>query len=237
VGSDSFGRELKTRLDGEGVDTRWVREAPGTSTGVAAITVCKADNAIIVVPGANASLGAADLDAAEAEFSRSDVVIAQLEVPLATVAHAADLASRHGKPFILNPAPAMALPESLLARCTLITPNEFELSQAIGVARDRWRESVTRMPGRIVMTKGKEGAYFSDAAGVLRHQPGFPVTPIDTTGAGDTFNGALAAFWSMGIEEAVRRGCAASALKIGKAGAQEGMPRLQELDTFLAHAR
>ena len=136
VGSDAFGSELKARLAAEGVATRWVHETPGVSTGIAAITVCNADNAIVVVPGAKRCLSAADLDAAESAFAEADVVLAQLEVPLATVEHGAELAARYRKPFVLNPAPAARLPESLLARCTLITPNEYELGTAL--AGPRW---------------------------------------------------------------------------------------------------
>ena len=237
VGGDAFGRELKARLTAEGVATRWVHETPGVSTGIAAITVCNADNAIVVVPGANASLSAADLDAAEPAFAETDVVLAQLEVPLATVEHGAELAARYRKPFVLNPAPATRLPESLLARCTLLTPNEYELGTALAQPDTSWQQLLSRLPGRVVMTKGAEGAYFTDAAGVLRHQPGFAVTPVDTTGAGDTFSGALGAFWDLGLAEAVRRGAAAGALSVTKRGAQDSMPTLAELIAFLDRAR
>jgi ribokinase len=237
VGSDAFGRELKARLTAEGVATRWVNETPGVSTGIAAITVCNADNAIVVVSGANACLSAADLDAAEPAFAAADVVLAQLEVPLATVEHGAELAARYRKPFVLNPAPAMRLPETLLARCTLITPNEYELGTALAHPDVPWRELLTRLPGRVILTKGAEGAYFTDAAGVPRHQAAYVVKPVDTTGAGDTFNGALGAFWDLGLTEAVRRGSAAGALSVTKRGAQDSMPTLAELNEFLDRAR
>jgi ribokinase len=237
VGSDAFGRELKARLAAEGVATRWVNETAGVSTGIAAITVCNADNAIVVVPGANARLSAADLDAAESAFAEADVVLAQLEVPLATVEHGAELAARYRKPFVLNPAPAVRLPENLLARCTLITPNEYELGTALAQSDVGWQELLTRLPGRVVVTKGAAGAYFTDATRLLRHQPGFPVTPVDSTGAGDTFNGALGAFWDLGLAEAVRRGAAAGALSVTKRGAQDSMPTLAELNAFLDRAR
>jgi ribokinase len=237
VGSDAFGHGLRARLAAESIDTHWVSETDGASTGVASITVCKADNAIVVVPGANAALSPADLDAAEAAFAETELVLAQLEVPLATVEHAAELATRHDKPFVLNPAPAVQLPESLLGRCALITPNEYELGTALGKPGSRWQELLPTLPGRVVMTKGADGAYFEEANGTTRHQTPFPVTPVDTTGAGDTFNGALVAFWHGGLAEAVRRGCAAGALSATKPGAQEGMPTLAELTAFLGYAR
>jgi ribokinase len=237
VGSDAFGEQLKTRLTQENIDTRWVRETPGAPTGLASITVCNGENAIIVVPGANASLTAADLDAAESAFAAADVVLAQLEVPLATVAHAAELAARHRKPFILNPAPAIPLDQALLASCALLTPNEYELTTVLHRPGSPWQEALALMPGRIVMTKGAEGAYYTDGSGSLRHQPRFDVTAVDTTGAGDAFNGALAAFWSLGLAEAVRRAAAVGALKVTKPGAQEGMPSAAELNAFLGGAQ
>jgi ribokinase len=236
VGDDIFGQQLKTRLAQEGIETRWVIETAGAATGVAAITVSNGENAIIVVRGANASLAAADLDAADSAFAAADVVLAQLEVPVDTVAHAAELAARHGKPFILNPAPAMPLDQSLLARCTLLTPNEYELAAVLGRPDTPWQQALAVMPGRIVMTKGAEGAYYTDASGTLRHQNRFDVTVVDTTGAGDAFNGALAAFWPLGLTEAVRRAAATGALAVTKPGAQEGMPSAAELDAFLRRA-
>ena len=236
IGGDTFGEQLKTRLAQEGIETRWVIETAGAPTGVAAITVRNGENAIIVVRGANASLAAADLDAAESAFAMADVVLAQLEVPVATVSHAAELAARHGKPFILNPAPAIPLDQSLLARCTLLTPNEYELATVLRRADMPWQEALAVMPGRIVMTKGAEGAYYSDGSGGLQHQRPFAVTAVDTTGAGDAFNGALAAFWPLGLAEAVRRASATGALAVTKPGAQEGMPSAAELETFLRRA-
>jgi ribokinase len=237
VGSDAFGAELKGRLAAECVAVSWVQETSGISSGIAAITLCNADNAIIVVPGANACLSTTDLDVAESAFAEADVVLAQLEVPLATVEYGAELAARYRKPFVLNPAPATRLPQSLLARCALITPNEYELGTALGEPDLAWQELLTRLPGRVVVTKGAEGAYFTDAAGALRHQPGLPAKPVDTTGAGDTFNGALGAFWDLGLAEAVRRGCAAGALSVTKHGAQDSMPTLAELNAFLDRAQ
>lgn len=233
VGADTFGRDLTAGLADEGIDTRWVRETPEASTGIAAITVSNSDNAIIVVPGANGWLSTSDLNAADAAFAEADVVLAQLEVPITTVEHAAELAGRHGKPFVLNPAPSMRLSEGLLSRCALITPNQYELATALGRTGARWQDLLSALPGRAVMTAGEEGAYFTERTGTLQHQPAFPVTPTDTTGAGDTFNGALVAFWSLGLSEAVRRGCAAAALSVTKPGAQGGMPTLAELNAFM----
>jgi ribokinase len=232
VGDDAFGNEMKATLAREGVDIRHVstgREA----TGIASITVSGGDNAIIVVPGANHELTPAHIDAASDAFAQADVVLAQLEVPMATVIHAARRAREHGKPFFLNPAPAVALSEELVELATLLTPNEHELATALQQPEADWARTLASRPGRIAMTHGKEGAYFTQADGTLAHQPGFTVEAVDSTGAGDTFNGALAAFWHLGMREAVRRANAAGALSVTRAGAQGGMPTLAELEALL----
>lgn len=232
VGADAFGGEMKATLAREGVDIDHVstgREA----TGIASITLSGGDNAIIVVPGANHELSPEDIDRASAAIAHADVVLAQLEVPYATVLHAARRAREHGKPFFLNPAPAVELSGELLELTTLLTPNEHELATALQTPEGAWAEVIARSPVRIAMTHGKDGAYYTDASGALVHQPGFAVEAVDTTGAGDTFNGALAAFWHLGIGEAVRRANAAGALSVTRAGAQGGMPTLAELETFL----
>jgi len=233
VGDDAFGRELTGKLTQEGVDTRFVRVDKQASTGVAAITVSQAENSIVVVPGANHALSPDDVHAAEQAFADADVVLAQLEVPLETVQAAADLAARHGKPFILNPAPAIPLPTTLRQRTAMLTPNEHELAIVCSADGDQWQQQLALHPERILMTRGADGAWFAGRDGQLRHQPAFRVSAVDTTGAGDTFNGALAAFWGQDLGELARLACAASALSVTRAGAQGGMPTRKELEQFL----
>ena len=231
VGKDAFGAQLLAGLQAEGVDTRWVRQVE-EATGMASITLAGGDNAIMVVSGANNAVSPAQLDDAEAAFAAADVVLAQLEVPLATVEHAAMLAARHGKPFILNPAPAQALPAGLLQQISLLTPNEYELAVALD-SQQPWQVLLASRPAGIVMTQGSQGASYADAQGQLQQIAGFPVSAVDSTGAGDTFNGALAAFWALGLAEAVRRANAAAALSVTRPGAQGGMPTLAALQQFL----
>jgi ribokinase len=230
VGNDDFGHTLKAGLVAAGIDTRWLKTSTDTATGVALITLCQGDNAIVVVPGANMQLSPSDISAAEAAFIDADVILAQLEIPLDTVMAAAKLAQKHGKPFFLNPTPAQALPAELLALCTLLTPSEFELLEALGEADADWKTVLAKHAA--VMTKGSDGAWFNQG-GVLQHQAGFKVDLVDSTGAGDTFNGALATFWQLGIAEATQRASAAGALSVTRAGAQGGMPTLTELEQFL----
>ena len=125
------------------------------------------------------------------------------------------------------------LPASLLERVALLTPNEHELALVFGGAVDDWQQQLRAHPPRIIMTKGADGAWFADAAGALAHQPAFLVTAVDTTGAGDTFNGALAAFWGEDLATLARLACGASALSVTRAGAQGGMPTREQLLAFL----
>ncbi len=234
VGEDAFGAELVGKLRDEGIDSRHIRTIPHCSTGVASITLSGSENSIVVVPGANHALTPACLDEAEAAFASADVILCQLEIPLPAVAAAAERAARHGKPFLLNPAPAMPLPPDLQARVTLMTPNEHELAIVLGAETASWQTLLAEQRQRILMTHGAEGAWFADAEGNLHRQPAFAVAAVDTTGAGDTFNGALAAFWGRDFAETVRLACAAGALSVTRKGAQSGMPTRAQLDAFLA---
>lgn len=235
VGDDGFGYELLTNLEREGVNTDNILTLPNLPTGIANITVAEHDNHIIVVSGANFGLTPAHIEAQEAHIAAADIILCQLEIPMDCVLTTARLAQQHSKPFILNPAPAQKLPEELLALTTLLTPNAYELAISLDLPEDMPPEVlIARSPCPVLMTRGNEGALYNDANGELHHQPGFKVSPVDTTGAGDTFNGALAVFWQQGLAEAVKHANAAAALSVTKLGAQGGMPTQAELEDFLA---
>lgn len=238
VGNDGFGSELLAHLKQEGVDTAHVKILPHLPTGMANITVAGGDNHIIVVSGANFGITPADIEACEARIAESDVVLSQLEIPMECVITTANLARKHGKPFVLNPAPAQKLPAGLLELVTLLTPNAYKLAISLGLPEDTPVETLIRQAGRpVLMTRGSEGVVYNDDNGTLHRQPSFKVTPVDTTGAGDTFNGAFAIFLHEGMATAVRKACAAAALSVTKAGAQGGMPTLAELEAFLAQQK
>lgn len=235
VGDDGFGYELLTHLNHEGIDTDSIRTLPDLPTGLANIIVAENDNQIIVISGANFGITPADIEADEARIAEADVVLSQLEIPMECVLTAARLARKHGKPFILNPAPAQKLPEELIRLTSLLTPNAHELAISLGLSEDMPAEDMVRMAGcPVLMTRGSAGALYCDENGELHTQTGFSVTPVDTTGAGDTFNGAFAVFWQEGIASAMRKACAAAALSVTRAGAQGGMPTSEELDAFLS---
>lgn len=238
VGDDGFGYEMLTNLDREGVCSDCVKTVQGYLSGIANITVAGGENSIVAVSGANFALTPEDVLAHEETIAGSDVVLSQLEIPMECVITAAKLAQKHGRPFVLNPAPAQRLPQELLELTTLLTPNTYELAASLGLPQDMSAEElISRSPCPVLMTVGEKGAVYNDEQGVLHYVPSFPVTPVDSTGAGDTFNGAFAVYWKEGMETAVRKACAAAAVSITQNGAQSGMPSEEELEEFLAIRR
>ena len=238
VGEDSFGKQLMEALEKESIDTKNVKTVPHTTTGVAVITVCDNDNRIIVIPGANHCLLPDDILSLKEIIAGSDMVLLQQEIPFITVETSIKLANELGVPVILNPAPAVKLPKELLEMIHIITPNEYELAILLGLddEQERTHEQLIELyPHRIVMTGGSKGAFYKTNDGQIRQQPGRKVEAVDTTGAGDTFNGALAIRLSEGstLEEAVRFAVAASALSVTKLGAQSGMPLRAEVERFM----
>jgi len=232
LGRDAFGDQLHAGLQREGIDLTHVRRLDDTESGTASITVAGGENQIVVVPAANDRVTAAQvIDAADA-IDGADAVLLQLEIPLEAVEAAVDVATRAGVPVILNPAPAQRLPAALLKRVRYLTPNQHELAGVLGENPDGdFRELMARAPCPVVLTRGSEGAWYRDG-GEPVHQRGFKVDVVDTTGAGDTFNGAMAVFLDRGIAEAVRLACAAAALSVSRLGAQGGMPSLRETEAL-----
>ncbi|OSI25386.1 ribokinase [Neisseria dumasiana] len=235
VGDDGFGREALTHLAKEGICTDHIQTLSDQPTGMANITVAEGDNHIIVVSGANFGMTPADIEACEASIADADIILGQLEIPMDCVITAAKLARKHNKPFVLNPAPAQKLPAELLELVTLLTPNAYELAISLGLPENTSVEDLIKQAGvPVLMTRGSEGVLYNDENGTLHTQSSFKVSPVDTTGAGDTFNGAFAVFYHLGMAEATRKANAAAALSVTKAGAQSGMPTAEQLDAFLA---
>lgn len=234
LGRDAFGEQLHAGLAAEHVDLSHVARLDDCASGTASITVADGENQIIVVPAANARVAPAQVDAARPLIERADAVLVQMEIPLETVEATVRLGHRLGVPVILNPAPAQPLPVDWLKLARYVTPNQHELAILLGAdPGDDFRELMRRAPCPVVLTRGGEGAWYREQGEPL-HQPGFTVKVVDSTGAGDTFNAALAVFLHEGLPEAVRKACAAAALSVTKLGAQGGMPSERELDAFLA---
>jgi len=232
VGDDDAGRSLASIADSEGVATGQLVTIDEVPTGRAVITVdSQAENTIVVIAGANDRVVVEQLPVAS-------VVIAQLEIPIDQVIAAFRIARRNGGRTILNPAPARELPDELVELCDIVVPNEHELA-LIGDVPFLLDRGVTA----IITTLGGAGVAVScarDGGGPPEDwsQQPFPVTPVDTTGAGDAFCGALAARLAAGddLRTAVRFAAAAGALATTTPGAVPSLPRYEDVATLLAHS-
>jgi len=242
VGDDVFGTALRDGLRANNVNIAGVLAQPGISSGTAVIAVNDAaENTIIVVPGANGQVGAEDLARLDAALVDTTALLLQLEVPLAAVIQAAQLARQRGVMVIVDPAPAQILPDALYAAADVITPNETEAAALVGFAIDgepaaerAARALLARGVRQAIIKLGGRGAYWHDGASG-RLVPAFHVTPIDTVAAGDAFNGALVAALDAGIPfaEALRWGMAAGALSTTRPGAQPSLPTRDEVVALL----
>lgn len=241
TGSDIFGHQSQQLFEEEGSNTSYVFSDSGNPSGVALITVDeKAENCIVVASGANANLLPSDLEKAEEAIERADLVLMQLEVPMETVCFVADIAWQKGKKVILNPAPAHPLPADLLRHLYLITPNETEAEMITGVKitdESSAGEAARALSGmgvqHVIITLGSKGALIY-SNGKAEMVPALKVEAVDTTAAGDVFNGALTVALSEGrsLKEAARFACKASAISVTRVGAQSSAPYRNEVDIF-----
>jgi ribokinase len=246
VGDDVFGRQLRDALQSVGVDVSRVGVTDDTPSGVALIFVqASGENQIVVASGANARLTPADVEAG-LDGTTGGSVLLQLETPLETVEAATMLARRRGATVLLDPAPAVALPPALLAAVDILTPNETEANVllgrsagpvSIGDAPDVARALLALGAGTVVLKLGEWGAMVADRDGV-RHFSAPRVHAVDATGAGDTFNGALAVALSegRGLDEAIVFANTAAALSVTRLGAQASIPLRAEVDAALSRA-
>lgn len=248
VGDDMFGRQTLESLRRDGIDTSCVSVDSDRMSGVALISVnAEGENSIVVASGANMALGREDIDRAADEIRRADVVLMQLEVPMATVEYAAEVAAAAGVPVILNPAPAPAGPlgAGLLSRIDVITPNRSEATRISGIevtdmanAR-RAAEAIHAMgTRRVIITLGGEGALIYDG-GEFEHIGATRVEAVDTTAAGDTFNGVLAVGVAEGLSlaRAAREASVAAAISVTRMGAQTAAPTRAEVEAFISERR
>jgi ribokinase len=240
VGADTFGNALLQTLERNQVDTTHIKQEPQEATGVALITIADSgENTIVVVPGANAELAPEDNEQAEEAFKQASVLLLQLEIPLATVERAVEIANKYGLKTVLNPAPARILDDLFLSSVDYIIPNENELfaiscidtSSGIPAAFQKLR---TRGANHIITTLGAEGAYTLDGDEEVR-LPGYKVETLDTTAAGDAFIGAFAVALHEGFSpaEAAKWGNAAGAIAVTRFGAQPSMPTRSEIEALL----
>ena len=243
LGMDSFGDKLMDALVEEGVEIRFIVRDAEVGTGVGSPVIdADGDNSIIIVPRANMRLSAADVDRAASAISDSDVLLLQLEVPIAASQRAAEIAKSSGTKVILNPAPARDLPDSFLAQVDILTPNQVEAELLCGVevsdsegAERAARILLDRGVSAVILTLGEGGALLLKD-GLTTSIPAYRVNVVDTTAAGDAFCGALATTLARGeaLEDAVVFANAAGALAVTVLGAAPSMPTVKQITEFLA---
>jgi ribokinase len=242
VGDDIFGEQALKGFKEDGINTDFIIKDKDAPSGIAEIFVSEdGENSIAVALGANLNLSVYDVIAAKEAILASDILLMQLEIPLKTVQYAAKLAFDNGVRVILNPAPGQPLPIEILKTISILTPNETEAAMLTGIkiedegaAEDAGRILMSKGVNKVIITIGKKGALILDSSG-SELVGGFKVHAIDTTAAGDIFNGALAVALAekKNIWEAVKFGNAAAALSVTKLGAQPSAPKRKDILEFL----
>lgn len=243
VGDDLFGPQVTDSLAAAGVDVSAIAVAPEVSTGIAVISIdAGGQNRIIQVLGANDTCGAAEAERVGNLLDSLSVLLLQLEVSVELSLQVAQAAAAAGKTVILDPSPVRPLPAAFYDCCSIITPNETDAAALVGFpvtdldsAARAADTLLSRGVGAAIVTLGERGAYYATADGG-EYQPPFPVNAVDSVGAGDAFNGALAAALSAGqtLPQAAQVAAAAGALAVTKVGAQDAMPTSQEVAAFLS---
>ena len=228
VGDDAFGDRLIENLKNNGVNTTHIRKVPGESSGIAIITVAQNDNTIVVVSGANRCVTPQYIEEVKDAILESDIILLQNEIPAETLRYVAKMASGAGKTVIFNPAPFSAAALDIVEYVTYLTPNEHEA--ALLFPRIGLEDLLAQQQGKLIITLGAQGAAAWSEGKVIRI-PSRKANVVDTTGAGDTFNGAFAYALADGesLEAALRFANVAASLSTEGFGAQGGMPTLNQV--------
>ncbi len=240
IGRDMFGEMALKVWQEAGIETAHVIQDEGAPTGVATIIVDDhGENIIVVASGANWRVSPADVDRAEPAIAASKVFLTQLETPLDAVRRGLQIARQHGVTTILNPAPGQPLTSDMLALVDIITPNQTEAAIITGISSANATDACAALRAHgantVVMTLGSEGVLLYDDRGA-QHFPAFKVEKVvDTTGAGDAFNGGLAVALAEGrsLVEAIRFASATGAISVTRPGATESMPTRAEVEAFM----
>ena len=241
VGNDTFGKDLLGILRAYGVDTQHIATVPGASGTASIVVSATGENAIIVTPGSNAHVTVAYLERHLDVIRGAGMVLAQLEIPLETVDWLVQCCAQHEIPVMLDPAPAAALPPTIMENVDWFTPNQTEAEFYAGEnsAVDTMLRALLQLGVRnVILKRGSEGALIANSDGLSQQCGAFHVDALDTTAAGDAFNGAFAVALMRGrsIAECGRFACGAAALSVTRPGAQPSLATQQEVDAFLTRA-
>lgn len=242
VGTDVFGRQSVQLYKEDGIDTSYITTDENSPSGVALITVDEnGENCIAVAPGANGTLNVDDISKAQEVLANASIILMQLEIPLVTVEYVANLAESTNVKLVLNPAPARTLSDDILSKVSIITPNKKEAEMLTGIKitdNESAKEAAKILAGKgietIIITMGGEGAliFHNNTYEVV---PASKVKAVDTTAAGDVFNGALVVAISEGndMTQAVRFANSAAAISVTRLGAQSSAPRRDEVEALI----
>lgn len=242
LGKDDFGREHVRSLQNAGIIHDHVLYDNVAASGIGNVTLdSHGNNRIIVIPGANLKLTEQDIDKIEDVIQQSDIVVLQLEIPMQTVYRAIDLAHKHGKKAILNPAPAQPIDLSYANKIDYVTPNETEAYILTGIEvnnLEKTRKAANKLLSQgyknVIITLGEKGVFFKNQY-EEKSFPAYKVKPVDTTAAGDSFVGAFAYGLSAGWNEnqAIKFAVATSAITVTRMGSQPSLPKKEEVQQFL----
>jgi ribokinase len=238
IGDDIFGQQAIKQMQDEGIEVNKMVTDTQNSSGIALITInADGENSIVVAPGANGSFSSSDINGSFSLIEEAEIILLQLEIPLETVVYVAELAKKIGKKVVLNPAPATGLPDGLLKSLFMITPNETEAEMLTGVCikdEESASQAAIKLKEKgvevVIITMGALGAFVlsNDFTGMVNSPR---VKAIDTTAAGDTFNGALMVALSEGVKlkKAIEFACKAASIAVTRIGAQSSIPYKDEI--------
>ncbi|QOS79078.1 ribokinase [Paenibacillus sp. JNUCC31] len=232
IGDDAFGTDILNNFKANGVNTQNVKPVTHMESGTAHIVLAEGDNSIVVVEAANREVTPAYVDELADVIQSADIVLIQQEIPEETVVRVSEICAQSGTPLLLNPAPARTVPDEVIDKAAYITPNEHEaeiLFQGMTPA-----EALRKYPNKLFITEGSNGVRYFDGEQEIV-VPAYKVEPVDTTGAGDTFNAAFAVALAEGkpLQDSIQFANRAASLSVTKFGAQGGMPMRNEVEESL----
>lgn len=231
LGNDDNGKMLIDNFKENNVETKYISIIDNVPSGVANIVIAENDNSIIVVPGANYSITKEIIDKNIDVIKSSKIIVLQHEIPIDIVKYIIDICYENHITTILNPAPAIKLDENLIHKVSYLTPNEHEASLVFD--NSNINELLEKYPEKLIITEGDKGVKYHNGCEII-HVPSFKVEVVDTTGAGDTFNGALATALVNGysLKDAISFANKGAAISVTKFGAQSGMPYKSEVEKY-----